>query len=97
MVAKGAVTRKEFNALKKEVGQLTGEAPIPAEQAANMAAAREAQRGERADFIRVRPGNAHFATPVQADIQRLQGRSRSDLASDVARGAASPLEGRRKR
>ena len=58
---------------------------------------RPARAGEKPDFIRVTSGNADYGTPVQRDMARLRGRSRSDLASDAERGAGSPLGGRRKR
>jgi hypothetical protein len=60
--------------------------------------AREARRGERADYLHIRPGNADYAGPVKSDLARLQGRSRSEVASDKDRGSRSPLaEERRKR
>jgi len=67
-----AALRKDVNALKKEVGQLTRETPIDPAQAQNMAAAMEAQAGEKADFLRVTRGNADYGGPVQSDIQRAQ-------------------------
>jgi len=50
--------------LERKVDALTRKTPIPPEQAANMAAAREARAGERADFIRVSRGNADYGGPV---------------------------------
>jgi hypothetical protein len=75
---------------------------IPPEQRASMQAAREARKGERADYLKVRAGNANFETPVRDHLARLQGRSVSAVASDKDRGSRSPLtrdetERRRKR
>jgi|SRR6516165_10684888 len=92
-----AALRKDVNALKKEIGQLTKETPIPPEQAANMAAARQAMPGERPDYLTTTRGNANFETPVREHLARLQGQSRSDLASDAERQAGSPLGGGKQR
>jgi hypothetical protein len=61
--------------------------------------AREARAGERADYLHVRAGNADYSTPVKRDLERLHGRSTSDVADDRERGAGSPLDepARRKR
>jgi len=77
--------------LERKVDALTKKSPIPPEQAANMAAAREAGPGERPDYLRVSRGNADYGTPTAEHLKRLQGSSRSDLTSDQARGASSPL------
>ena len=69
---------------------------IPPEQRASMQAAREARKGERADYLKVRAGNANFETPVRDHLARLKGRSTSHVADDRTRGARSPLEERRK-
>jgi hypothetical protein len=100
-----AALTKEVNALKRQVADMRRETPIDPAQAASMAVAREARPGERADFIRVAPGNANYSEPVNRDLARMGGRSRSDLASDQSRGAGSPIghgeiaerEARRKR
>jgi hypothetical protein len=52
---------------------------------------RVAQNGERADYLKIRPGNANFNEPVASDIARLQGRSRAGTTPDDRRGSASPL------
>jgi len=52
-------------------------------------------RGERPDFLRVTRGNADYGTPVQRDMERLQGRSSSGQVSDRERGAGSPIPARR--
>jgi hypothetical protein len=54
--------------------------------------ARQAQKGEKADFLRVQRGNADYGEPVKRDMERLQGRSVSSVADDRTRGARSPLE-----
>src|SRR5262249_45082038 len=59
--------------------------------------ARQAMRGERPDFLRVARGNANFEEPVRRDLERLGGRSRSDLVGDRDRGASSPLTQARRR
>jgi hypothetical protein len=88
---------KRVSTLEREVKQLTRKSPIPPEQQASMAAAmREARPGEKPDAIRVSRGNADYETPNREHLARLQGRSRSDLVSDAARQASSPLGRRRK-
>jgi len=87
------VSRKEFNALKREVERKT---PIDPAQAMSMAAARKAQAGERPDYLTITRGNADYGTPVRQDMKRLQGRSTSGTVSDTARGAGSSLGRRRK-
>ena len=52
---------------------------------------REARAGERADYLKVRAGNAAYDETVNRDMVRLRGRSESQLARDDERGAASPL------
>jgi hypothetical protein len=85
---RSTVSRKEFDALKREVER---KSPIDPAAAANYAAARRAEPGERPDFLRVSRGSANYSDPVASDITRLKGRSRSDVVSDTARGARSPL------
>lgn|SRR5262249_27967788 len=83
--------------LEREVTAMTREAPARSEDII----ARQAMRGEKPDFLRVTPGNANFEGPVNERLAALKGRSRSDVASDVARGSSSPLGhgemGRRRR
>jgi hypothetical protein len=54
--------------------------------------ARQARKGEKADFLRVSRGNADYGEPVKRDMERLHGRSVSSVADDRTRGARSPLE-----
>jgi hypothetical protein len=68
---------KRASAIERKVDALTREAPERPEDAV----ARQAMPGQRADH----------RGAVEAELARLQGRSRSDLMSDVARGASSPL------
>ena len=82
---------KRLSRLEGEVKALTRRSPIPAAEAANMAAARPARKGERMDYMSVKPGNANYEGPTRDHLARLQGRTRSDLTSDVNRGSASPL------
>jgi hypothetical protein len=84
---------KRVDKLAHEIGEMRKVGPPRPEDVV----ARQARRGERADFLRVRPGNADYGGPVERDIRRLQGRSRADLASDRERGAVSPLERRKRR
>jgi hypothetical protein len=87
---------KRLQRVEREVKEMRAKTPIDPAQAMNMAAmSREAKAGERADYLKVRPGNAAYDVPVKADMKRLQGRSRNDTMSDRSRGSASPL-GRRK-
>ena len=85
-----------MGALEREVKEMARKSPIPPEQRANMAAAREARAGEKPDYLTVRRGNADYGGPVQRDLARLRGRSTSEVVSDRERGASSPLERRRK-
>jgi hypothetical protein len=82
---------KRVDKLERKVSELTKEGPPRPEDTV----ARQARPGERADYLHIRPGNADYAGPVQQDMERMKGRSRSDLMSDAARGAGSPLRGRR--
>jgi len=84
---RSSVSRSEFNALKKQVGELAKTNPPRPEDTV----ARRAMAGERADFIRTTRGNANFETPVRDHMKRLQGRSVSHVASDKGRGSRSPL------
>jgi hypothetical protein len=84
--AKESGLRKEVATLKKEVAQLRKPMERPED-----VVARQAQRGEKADFLRVRRGNADYGEPVKRDMERLQGRSRSGTTPDDRRGSASPL------
>ena len=84
---RSSVSRSEFNALKKQVGELAKTNPPRPEDTV----ARRAMAGERADFIRTTRGNANFETPVRDHLARLQGRSTSAVADDRTRGSSSPL------
>jgi hypothetical protein len=53
--------------------------------------ARQAQKGEKAYFLRVTRGNADYGEPVKRDMERLHGRSTSGTMPDDRRGSASPL------
>ena len=90
---RSSVSRSEFNALKKQVSEMQKTVPMPAEQRANMEAAmaRQARPGEKPDYYRYTRGNADHETPVRERMAALKGQSRSDLVSDHARGAGSPL------
>jgi hypothetical protein len=83
---------KRLSTLEREVKEMRATAPPRPEDVV----ARQAMRGEKPDFIRVSRGNADYETPVREHMQRLRGRSSSGVAADNERGAASPLEQRRK-
>jgi len=85
---------RRLSALEREV---RAKSPIPPEEAANMAAARQAGPGEKMDFMRVTPGNAQYSGPVREHLARLGGRSDSGLADDRTRGSGSPIPGKRRR
>ena len=88
---------------KRNVDEMLVEAAMEAKEHAEApprpedVIARQAMRGEKPDFLRVTRGNADYGTPVQRDMERLQGRSSSGTVSDRERGARSPLEARRRK
>jgi hypothetical protein len=88
---------KRLTKVEREISEMRKTTPIPPEEAANMATAREARPGEKMAFMRVKPGNANFETPVRDHMKRLQGRSTSGVRSDQERGASSPLSARRRK
>jgi hypothetical protein len=59
--------------------------------------AREARPGERANYLKVKPGSANYKDPVEDHMRRLGGRSMAELMPDHERGAVSPLERRKRR
>jgi len=77
--------------LEKKVSALTEKAPLRPEEML-----RQAQAGERADFLRENPKGRDHAGPVAERLAALQGRSRNDVVSDRERGARSPLERKRR-
>jgi hypothetical protein len=83
---------KRLSALERKVGEMTKEGPPRPEDVV----ARRAMAGERPDFMRTTRGNANFEGPTREHLARLQGRTRSDVASDAERGAGSPLGKRRR-
>jgi hypothetical protein len=78
---------KRLSALERKVEEMGAQAPPRPEDVV----AREAMAGERPDFLRVTRGNADFGGPVERHLERLQGRSRSELMANDRRGASSPL------
>jgi hypothetical protein len=63
-----ASLKKEVNFLKRQVSALTREAPPRPEDTV-------ARAGQRADYLKVTPGNADYRTPVLDTLERLKGRS----------------------
>jgi hypothetical protein len=90
--AKDEKLAQRVGRLEREVRAMTKEGPPRPEDTV----ARRAMAGERPDFIRTTRGNANFETPTREHLARLQGRTRSDVASDAERGAGSPLGKRRR-
>jgi hypothetical protein len=93
-----AALTKQVAALKKEVSALRATErkehatlPLPPEQRANMAAAREAMAGEKPDYLTIRPGNANYAGPVADQMAALRGARRGHIEADATRGSSSPL------
>jgi len=84
---RSSVSRSEFNALKKQVGELTKTNPPRPEDVV----ARQAMKGEKPSYLHITRGNADYEGPVKEHLARVGGRSRSDVVSDRDRRAGSPL------
>jgi len=72
---------KRLSRVEAQVKELTKTGPPRPEDTV----AREARKGERADFLRTTRDNANFETPVRDHLARLKGRSTSHVADDRTR------------
>src|SRR5262245_26165933 len=94
-MAKGKTAKHEARRSARESKRQERErkTPLAPEHRASAEAAREARKGEKADFLRVTRGSADYETPVREHLARVGGRSRSDVVSDRDRKSGSPLGG----